>query len=159
MANRNVLAFYSTTFFRDISGRSTTSISTNALWLSWGVGLANFVFALPAYLWIDTRGRRFLLLATYPGMIFSMFGACMSFLANDSVKKPLICTFMFLFVVFYSCGQGPGKPVDAFTASSSLKETPANVNSGFRVLCRSVSLAQPRGGYELLCVHQSDRRR
>ena len=38
--------FYSTTFFRDVDGPNK-GIPNNkgALWLSWGVGLANFVFS------------------------------------------------------------------------------------------------------------------
>src|SRR6202012_2196316 len=87
-ATRNAIMFYSTTFFRDVDGPNK-GIPNNkaALWLSWGVGLANFAFTFPAYWWIDTRGRRFLLLATYPGMIISMLGACLSFLADSDSGK------------------------------------------------------------------------
>jgi MFS family permease len=107
----NVLMFYSTTFFRDVNGPSQ-GIPNNkaALWLSFGVGLANFLFTLPAYWWIDSKGRRFLLLATYPGMLFSMFGACLSFLGtSDNGKEARVGLFMFLFILFYSLGQGPGE--------------------------------------------------
>ena len=101
--------FYSTTFFRDVNGPGHgIPNSEAALWLSWGVGLANFLFTIPAYWWIDTRGRRFLLLATYPGMIISMFGACLSFQgASSTGKEARVGIFMFSFILFYSLGQGP----------------------------------------------------
>lgn len=107
----NAIMFYSTTFFRDVNGPGQgIPNSKAALWLSWGVGLSNFLFTIPAYWWIDTRGRRFLLLATYPGMILSMLGACLSFMgASDTGKEARVGFFMFLFILFYSLGQGPGK--------------------------------------------------
>lgn len=78
--------------------------------MSWGVGLANFLFTIPAYLFIDTRGRRFLLLVTYPFMAICMLGASLSFLRhNETARYGLVGAFMFLFVMFYSLGQGPGK--------------------------------------------------
>ncbi|ETN38614.1 uncharacterized protein HMPREF1541_06651 [Cyphellophora europaea CBS 101466] len=106
----NVLAFYSTVFIQDINGQSTRNV--RALWLSWGLGLANFLFTFPAYWWIDKYGRRFLLLATYPGMIVSLFAACLSFLgdagsAADDKRIIRVCFFIFLFILFYSLGQGP----------------------------------------------------
>ena len=108
--NRNVLQFYSTVFFRDVNQPSPNAAEINALWLSWGLGLANFLFTIPAYWGIDTLGRRFLLLATYPGMIISMFGASMSFLGGTNDERNIrVGVFMFLFILFYSLGQGPGK--------------------------------------------------
>ena len=108
--SRNVLQFYSTVFFRDVNQPSPEGAEINALWLSWGLGLANFLFTIPAYWGIDTLGRRFLLLATYPGMIISMFGASMSFLGGtDHERNVRVGVFMFLFIFFYSLGQGPGK--------------------------------------------------
>ena len=109
---RNVLAFYSTIFIQNINDQSSKNI--DALWLSWGLGLANFLFTFPAYWWIDKFGRRFLLLATYPGMILSLLGACLSFLGgpgpdvnNDRIVR--VSVFMFFFIFFYSLGQGPGR--------------------------------------------------
>src|SRR2546429_2341554 len=81
-----------------------------ALWLSWGIGLANFIFTFPAYYFIDKRGRRFLLLTTYPGMALSMLAACLSFMISvqSHVRIAVITFFMFVFIFFYSWGQGPG---------------------------------------------------
>ena len=82
-----------------------------ALWLSWGIGLANFLFTFPAYCLIDKHGRRFLLLVTCPGMAISMLAACLSFLipVESGARIGVIAFWMFVFIFFYSWGQGPGK--------------------------------------------------
>jgi hypothetical protein len=49
----NIIAFYSTTIFKEAGGSDT-----QALLASWGFGLINFVFAWPAVYTIDTFGRR-----------------------------------------------------------------------------------------------------
>lgn len=59
----NVIAYYSSTVFKQ-SGLG----DIQAILGSWGFGMLNFVFALPAVYMIDTFGRRFLLLTTFPGM-------------------------------------------------------------------------------------------
>lgn len=109
---RNVLAFYSSTFFQGIGKKSDERASKDAmdaLWLSWGIGLANFIFTAPAYYLIDKRGRRFLLLVTYPGMAASMLAASLSFMisVDSSARIAVIAFFMFVFIFFYSWGQGP----------------------------------------------------
>ncbi|KAF2097983.1 general substrate transporter, partial [Rhizodiscina lignyota] len=101
----NVLQFYSSTFFQD-----PTAISqpVRGLWFSWGLGLANFIFTFPIYYFIDKRGRRFLLLASYPGMIISLLAASLSYNIDDSGQRLAVVIFwMFAFVFFYSWGQGP----------------------------------------------------
>lgn len=80
-----------------------------ASWLSWGVGLANFLFTFPAYFLIDTKGRRFLLFCTYPGMMLSLLAASLSSLQPDDSARIKVAVFVFIFVFFYSWGQGPGK--------------------------------------------------
>lgn len=106
LCGANVLAFYSTVFLRDISESNTSN--KEALWLSWGLGLANFLFTFPAYWGIDKLGRRFLLLITYPFMFTFMLGACLSFLGGTPHEERIrVCVFMFLFFAFYSLGQGP----------------------------------------------------
>jgi MFS family permease len=102
---QNILQFYSTTFFQD-SKHSTDSLIGPGL--SLGFGFANFVFTFPIYGFIDRRGRRFLLLSSYPGMIVSMLGACLSYnIENDTCRLAVVVMFMFFFVFFYSWGQGP----------------------------------------------------
>ena len=106
---RNILAFYSTVYIQDINHQSPRS--QKPLWLSWGLGLANFLFTFPAYWGIDKYGRRKLLLMTYPGMILSLLGACLSFTSGgtDTERTVRVSVFSFLFIFFYSTGQGPGK--------------------------------------------------
>ncbi|KAF2023401.1 MFS general substrate transporter [Setomelanomma holmii] len=102
---QNILQFYSTTFFHD---PKLTSNSLLGPGLSLGFGLANFIFTFPIYGFIDRRGRRFLLLSSYPGMIVSMFGACLSYNINNETRRlAVVVMFMFFFVFFYSWGQGP----------------------------------------------------
>ncbi|KAF2187274.1 MFS general substrate transporter [Zopfia rhizophila CBS 207.26] len=100
----NVLAFYSSTFFEDLNNDRLGS-----LWLSWGLGAANFIFTLPVYWFIDKRGRRFILLFwSYPGMFFSLLAACLSFYIKDEIPRQAVVTlWIFCFFFFYSVGQGP----------------------------------------------------
>ena len=100
----NVLAFYSSSFFSTVNNNKSPM---EALWLSWGIGLANFLFTFPVYYFIDRRGRRFLLLTTYPGMALSMLAASLSFLIkNQNARSAVVAFFIFVFVFFYSWGQG-----------------------------------------------------
>ncbi|KAK5130898.1 hypothetical protein LTR08_001561 [Meristemomyces frigidus] len=105
----NVLVFFSSTFFRDASNQPRKSAYMQPLFLSWGLGLANFVFAFPAYYFIDSKGRRWLLLVTIPLMALSILGAGMSFLipADNHAHGPVIAFWTFVFFIFYSCGMGP----------------------------------------------------
>jgi hypothetical protein len=59
----NVIAYYSSSVFRQAGLGDIESILG-----SWGFGMLNFVFAIPAVYTIDTFGRRFLLLTTFPAM-------------------------------------------------------------------------------------------
>lgn len=107
----NVLVFYSSTFFRDYnstSGPPTNKEIMRALWLSWGIGLANFLFTFPTYYFIDKRGRRFLLLLGFPAMAISMLIACLSFNIHPSgLRDGFIILFIFAFFFFYSWSEGP----------------------------------------------------
>ncbi|ERF73758.1 hypothetical protein EPUS_01012 [Endocarpon pusillum Z07020] len=101
----NALAFYSSTLFRDAQAPGI-----DALWLSWGIGLVNFVSGLPAYWLIDRYGRRFLLLITIPGLALSMLAAAFSFNIPEEQQKAhtgVISLFWFIFMAIYSLGMGP----------------------------------------------------
>ncbi|KAH3933506.1 hypothetical protein HBI25_115120 [Parastagonospora nodorum] len=105
MCGINILQFYSTTIFHDPKSETNSLVGPG---LSLGFGLANFIFTFPVYRFIDKRGRRFLLLSSYPGMIFSMLGACFSYyISNETRRLVVVVMFMFFFVFFYSWGQGP----------------------------------------------------
>ncbi|KAK5743289.1 hypothetical protein LTR17_002766 [Elasticomyces elasticus] len=111
----NALQFFSSTLFCDARGSNQDEASlTNPkylepLFLSWGIGLANFLFAFPAYYFIDRKGRRWLLLVTIPLMALTILAAGLSFLIpiESSAHVPVIAFFTFLFIAFYSCGMGP----------------------------------------------------
>jgi MFS family permease len=77
------------------------------LWLSWGLGLANFLFTFPTYYFIDKRGRRFLLLLGFPCMALSMLAAALSFNLTSGARNGVIAFFIFLFFFFYSWSGGP----------------------------------------------------
>lgn len=100
----NILQFYSSTLFQG----GTFSQGADGLWLSWGIGIANFVFTLPVYWLIDRQGRRALLLSSYPGMTICMLGASLSCLIrDDSPRFGATVFWLYFFIFFYSWGQGP----------------------------------------------------
>ncbi|KAL4738772.1 general substrate transporter [Aspergillus similis] len=103
----NVIAYYSTSIFLN-SGYSVQE----ALLASMGTGILNWVFAIPAFLTIDTWGRRNLLLFTFPFLSIWLLWAGFSFWieANNSTSRKrvaMVTTGMYLFEVFYSPGEGP----------------------------------------------------
>lgn len=74
-----------------------------------GYGFANFIFTLPAYLYIDTRGRRFLLLISLAGMTLSLAAVSSFFYISDKdVRLGLVTSFCIaIFTFLYSIGAGP----------------------------------------------------
>nr|POF12771.1 putative polyol transporter 3 [Quercus suber] len=109
----NALSFYSSTLFCAANDPSKADVSPGdsltPLLLSWGIGLTNAVFALPAYFLIDRKGRRWLLLVTIPLMAVSMLAAGLSFLipTSSGAHAPIIGIFTYIFMIFYSPGMGP----------------------------------------------------
>ncbi|KAF1941048.1 D-xylose-proton symporter [Clathrospora elynae] len=104
MCGINIIAFYSSTIFRE--GGATIKESLIA---SFGFGLVNFVFAWPAVWTIDTFGRRGLLLFTFPNMFWTLLaaGMCYYIPKDSSAHLGLIAFFVYLFGAFYSPGMGP----------------------------------------------------
>ena len=72
-------------------------------------GILNWLFALPAIYTIDTFGRRFLLLLTFPFLALFQLLTAMAFLLPDKSKgqTALALTGMYLFSICYSPGEGP----------------------------------------------------
>lgn len=109
----NVLAIYSSTLFCNSGdtdeGKVTDTHFLEPLFLSWGIGLTNFLFAFPAYFLIDKRGRRWLLLIALPFMALSMLAASLSYQipSNSGAHSPIIGLFTYIFMVFYSPSMGP----------------------------------------------------
>ncbi|KMK60853.1 MFS sugar transporter [Aspergillus fumigatus Z5] len=104
MCGINIIAFYSSTIFEQAG-----ATNIQALLASFGFGLVNFLFAWPAVWTIDTFGRRWLLLATFPNMCWTLLAAgfCFWIPASSSAHLGLIALFIYLFNIFYSPGEGP----------------------------------------------------
>ncbi|ETI25563.1 hypothetical protein G647_02337 [Cladophialophora carrionii CBS 160.54] len=105
----NILAFLSSTIFNDaiLGGRRDPSTGS-ALWMSFGFGLANFLFTAFALISIDSKGRRFLLNLSFPNMAWTLLAAGLCFLIPDGdTRVGLIVFFVLLFTLAYSAGEGP----------------------------------------------------
>ncbi|BGP41910.1 hypothetical protein JCM10449v2_005905 [Rhodotorula kratochvilovae] len=99
----NAIAYYSSTIFIN-AGQSETV----ALLGSFGYGLINWVFSFPAFLTIDTFGRRSLLLFTLPFLSLFMFVAGSGFwIASSSGQLAMVTTGVYFFAAFYGPGAGP----------------------------------------------------
>ncbi|KAI1791312.1 MFS sugar transporter [Ganoderma leucocontextum] len=101
----NVIAYYSSNIF---SQARFTDIQ--ALMASWGFGMLNWVFALPAVYTIDTFGRRNLLLVTFPLMsIFLLMTGFAFFIPEEerSARIAVVSLGIYLFTMAYSPGEGP----------------------------------------------------
>ncbi|GAA5960456.1 hypothetical protein JCM21900_003602 [Sporobolomyces salmonicolor] len=100
----NAIAYYSSNIFIN-TGTSTTT----ALLGSFGYGLLNWTFALPAFFTIDTFGRRSLLLFTFPFLSITLVIAGCGFLikSNPQAQLGVVTTGIYLFTCFYSPGMGP----------------------------------------------------
>ena len=102
----NVLIFYSASMFCNPDRQGSGSLQP--LLLSWGIGLTNVVFALPAYRWIETKGRQWLMLATLPLLSVLIAAAAASFEApQGTARQALVGTFTYAFTAVYSFGMGP----------------------------------------------------
>ncbi|KAH1268124.1 hypothetical protein KXX33_005248 [Aspergillus fumigatus] len=78
-------------------------------WLNFGFGLANFLFPIPAYRFIDWRGRRVLLLISLGGMFFTLLAISGFFriIRPQEVQKGLVAGFtVVIFTFFYGIGAG-----------------------------------------------------
>lgn len=81
---------------------------SNALLVSMGGGIINWLFAIPAIYTIDTFGRRNLLLVTFPLMSICLFFTGFIFNLPDGTPKLACVTLgLYLFMVVYSPGEGP----------------------------------------------------
>ena len=100
----NVIAYYSSNVFAQ-GGFDTTS----AFLASFGFGVINFLFALPAVKTIDTFGRRNLLLTTFPlmSLFLLMTGFAFWIPAENKAHIAVIALGIYLFGIVYSPGEGP----------------------------------------------------
>lgn len=95
--------YYSTAIFEE-SGFNRSE----ALLTSMGMGLINWLFALPAFYTIDTFGRRNLLLVTFPLMALALtFTAFSFYIPEGTGRLACVATGIYLFAAVYSPGAGP----------------------------------------------------
>lgn len=72
-----------------------------------GFGMINFIFSLPAIIYIDSYGRRILLLLTFPLIAIFQFAVGLSFIEQRvAVREKLVIVFSYLFATAYSVGEG-----------------------------------------------------
>ncbi|KAI0134427.1 hypothetical protein BJ170DRAFT_679315 [Xylariales sp. AK1849] len=103
MCGINIIAFYSTTIFKEAGYDDF-----KALLCSFGFGAVNWLFAFPAFWTIDTFGRRSLLLFTFPNMMWTLLAAGLcTLLELSEIRTGLVALFVFMFAAFYSPGEGP----------------------------------------------------
>ncbi|KAF5212779.1 hypothetical protein E0198_000283 [Clavispora lusitaniae] len=101
----NVIAYYSSSIFVE-----SNLSEIKAMLASWGFGMINFLFAIPAFYTIDTFGRRKLLLTTFPLMaIFLLLAGFGFWIPKHKRDGRLACitTGIYLFSAVYSSGEGP----------------------------------------------------
>ncbi|EAA62935.1 hypothetical protein AN3210.2 [Aspergillus nidulans FGSC A4] len=99
----NAIMYYSSSMFTD-AGFSRE----NALLVSLGCGITNWLFAVPAIYTIDTFGRRNLLLTTFPFMALFLFWTGFSFyIEGEQTRTAMVATGIYLFMIVYSPGEGP----------------------------------------------------
>jgi len=99
----NAIAYYSSNIFKN-AGTSDKV----ALLGSFGFGLLNWTFALPAFFTIDSFGRRSLLLFTFPFLSLTMVLAGCGFIISDkNAQLGVVVLGVYLYTCFYSSGMGP----------------------------------------------------
>ncbi|KAL2803097.1 hypothetical protein BJX63DRAFT_86388 [Aspergillus granulosus] len=107
MCGINIIAFYSSSIFVQ-AGYSRPE----ALYASLGYGAIQVISTIPTLFLIDTKGRRTLTLATFPGMCIFLLAGGLSLL-NDDPDLPRgerigpVVLFVYLFTICYSLGEGP----------------------------------------------------
>lgn len=105
----NVIAYYSSQIFIDANLGEQAALAA-----SLGVGVINWLFAIPGILTIDTRGRRWLLLTTFPYMAACLLFTGMSFFiptgpeeSPNPARIGCVALGIYLFMIGYSPGMGP----------------------------------------------------
>ncbi|GAA5845330.1 hypothetical protein JCM9279_004844 [Rhodotorula babjevae] len=99
----NVIAYYSSTIFRQAGFDEITALGATL-----GFGALNFVMAAPAVWTIDTFGRRFLLLLTFPLMaVFLLMTGLAFFIPEGNARIAVVALGIYLHCMAYSPGEGP----------------------------------------------------
>lgn len=102
----NVIAYYSSSIIKEVGNAS----DLDSLLGSWGFGMLNFLFAIPAWYTIDTFGRRNLLLSTLPFMAIFLLITGFAFWidkSNQDARLGVVLMGIYVYGIFYSPGFGP----------------------------------------------------
>jgi sugar porter (SP) family MFS transporter len=107
MCGINIISFYSSSIFKDAG-----YTRDEALYASLGYGAIQVVFTIPTLFLIDTKGRRYLTLWTFPFMCLFLLAAGLSLLnKGDDVSRAAkigpVVLFVYLFTIMYCLGEGP----------------------------------------------------
>ncbi|KAG8533920.1 uncharacterized protein KY384_001661 [Bacidia gigantensis] len=98
----NVFAFLASTIWQYARIRRT-----QGLWLFFAFGLSNFFFSAIAYWFIDTKGRRFLLMVSLAAMFPLLLAVGFSFeVESNSGRLAAVAIFLILYILAYSPGGG-----------------------------------------------------
>ena len=108
----NIFAFLSTTVFNygDIN-------PMQSLWLSFGFAASNAAFSPIAYWLIDSKARRFLLLASLFAMVPLLLATAFSFKISDQTARFAVAE---LFIILYTAAYSPGAGVVPFPYCSEV---------------------------------------
>ncbi|KAL8937673.1 MAG: hypothetical protein Q9216_004307 [Gyalolechia sp. 2 TL-2023] len=109
MTGINVFAFLASTLFE--YGQERGIPHKGSLWLYFGFGIANFFSSLIAYFYIDSKGRRWLLMLSLAAMFPFLLVTAFSFTAHNPPKQGLVATFL---------AYSPGAGVVPFLYSSEI---------------------------------------
>ena len=104
MCGINIVAFFSSSVFVQAGASNFT-----ALLISFGTGIIGPLCATVSMFYLDTFGRRNLLLCTFPNMAWTLLAAgfCFYIPISQPAHLDAIAFFIFLFSTIYSFGEGP----------------------------------------------------
>lgn len=113
----NIFAFLSNSFLSDGANFSVI----RSLWLSFGFAAANTVFSPVAYFFIDSKGRRFLLLLSLMLMMPLLIAMGFSLKIYENIPDhPTRVGVVELFIILYTAAYSPGAGVVPFLYSSEV---------------------------------------
>jgi MFS family permease len=117
MSGINIFAFLAASFFSNSAADHAAFSNIDSLWLSFGFGAANFCFSPIAYWFIDSKGRRYLLLMSLLCCFPLLLATGFSFkIGGDSTetKNPARTGVVAFFLILYTMAYSPGAGVVPF---------------------------------------------
>ncbi|KAL8969936.1 MAG: hypothetical protein Q9183_001756 [Haloplaca sp. 2 TL-2023] len=102
MSGVNIFAFLASSLFE----HNKSKPDNGSLWLYLVFGIANFLSSMIAYFYIDSKGRRWLLMLSLAAMFPFLLATAFSFNASQPPREALLALFLVLYTVAYSPGAG-----------------------------------------------------